>query len=363
MKHRVNSINKVGLVNSDGHVIGLDLGATAVRAAALAPGLHEGRPSVSVHGLGAVPLPPGSVTCGAVTNPGAVTAAIRQLWATAKLKDTKVVLGIASQQVVVRDLTMPDMPAEQIRAALPFQARDVIALPLEQALIDFCPLGPAGPNGTGIPGLLIAMPRKPVITAVEAVEKAGLQVARVDLAAFAALRSTAGDPGAVEMVVDIGAQLSTVVIHRAGAPKVVRIIAQGSDAVTEGLADRGSMPVEEAEAAKRTIGVGDASTGDSSIARIVRDLVRPLMSEVRGSAQFYNSTNADAPIGRIALTGGGAAMPGLANSLAEQHGVPASVVTPMQHIRNRFFGQGGDAEGDENAATAVSIGLAMGAAA
>lgn len=362
MKHRVNSINKVGLVNSDGHVIGLDLGATAVRAAALAPGLHEGRPSVSVHGLGAVPLPPGSVTFGAVTNPGAVTAAIKQLWATAKLKDTKVVLGISNQQVVVRDLTMPDMPAEQIRAALPFQARDVIALPLEQALIDFCPLGPAGPNGAGIPGLLIAMPRKPVIAAVAAVEKAGLQVARVDLAAFAALRSTAGDPNAVEMVVDIGAQLSTVVIHRAGAPKVVRIIAQGSDAVTEGLADRASMPVEEAEAAKRAIGVGDGSDNDG-IARIVRDLVRPLMSEVRGSAQFYNSTNADAPIGRIALTGGGAGMPGLAASLAEQHGVPAGVITPLQHIRNRFFGQGGETDRDENAATAVSIGLAMGAAA
>ena len=37
MKHRQVGMNRVGVLNSDGHAIGLDLGATAVRASILAP--------------------------------------------------------------------------------------------------------------------------------------------------------------------------------------------------------------------------------------------------------------------------------------------------------------------------------------
>ena len=59
MKHRQVGLNRVGVLNSDGHTIGLDIGATGVRAAILAPGTLEGRPSVTVHGIGRVDLAPG----------------------------------------------------------------------------------------------------------------------------------------------------------------------------------------------------------------------------------------------------------------------------------------------------------------
>ncbi len=359
MKHRVNGINRVGLVNSDGHVIGLDIGATAVRAAVLAPGTHEGRPSVTVHGLGSAPLPPGAVTLGAVTNPLAVTTAIKEMWHAHKLNDRKVVLGITSQQVVVRDLSMPDLPVAELRAALPYQAREVIAIPVDQALIDFCPVGPADPGTNTVPGLLIAAPRKPVLAAVDAVERAGLQVARVDLAAFAALRSTASGYQGVEMIIDVGAQLTSLIIHADGTPKVVRIVGHGSEEITERLADRIGLSVEEAEEAKRTVGI----TADDEVSRVIRDILRPWYSEIRGSVHFYTTGAPGAPIERIGLTGGGAGMPGLAQSLADQHGIPSGVVTPMQHIRNRYSSKDVDPGAGELSATAVSVGLAMGAAA
>ena len=43
MKHSQTGITKVGLINPDGHAIGLDIGATSIRAAILAPGTSEGR--------------------------------------------------------------------------------------------------------------------------------------------------------------------------------------------------------------------------------------------------------------------------------------------------------------------------------
>ena len=59
MKHR-RQMGRVGVMNSDGHAIGVDIGATAVRAAVLTPGVVDGHPVATMHGCGSVALPPGS---------------------------------------------------------------------------------------------------------------------------------------------------------------------------------------------------------------------------------------------------------------------------------------------------------------
>src|SRR5699024_10409189 len=181
----------------------------------------------------------------------------------------------------------------------------------------------------------------------------------VDLSAFGALRSTASEHGGVEMIIDLGAQLTSLVIHAGGVPRVVRIVGQGSESVTERLADRMGISVEDAEEVKRDTGV----TGDSEPARTIRDILRPLYSEIRGSVHFYTTSAPAAPLQRIRLTGGGAGTPGFAESLAEQFAVPAAAVAPLQHIRNRYSSKEVDRDSGDADASAVAVGLAMGAAA
>jgi type IV pilus assembly protein PilM len=249
MKHRHVGINSVGITNSDGHAIGLDIGATSVRGAILSHGTHEGRPSVSVHGLGQIDLPAGAVVNGVVSDQVAVTRALRQLWDVNKFECRNVILGITNQQVVVRDLQVPNLSPEQLAKALPFQAREVVPLPMGQALLDFTPLGPVDPETDTVRGLLIATPRQPVIAAVQAVERAGLHVARVDLSTFAALPAIADEHLSVEAVVDVGAHVTNIVIHAHGIPKVVRTVTHGGYELTERIVDRVGLNLVEAEIA------------------------------------------------------------------------------------------------------------------
>jgi type IV pilus assembly protein PilM len=366
MKHRQVGIDRVRLVNSDGHAIGLDIGATSVRAAILAPGTLHGRPSVTVHGLGGMPLPSGTVLNGVVCDQMAVTRAIKQLWQDYKFNCRNVILGVTNQQVVVREVNFPNIPPAQRAQALPFQARDIIALPLDQAILDFIPLGEAGEEDETVPGLLVAAPRDPVSAAVKAVERAGLKVARVDLAGLAMLRSigtggTGGTGGSnTEALVDIGAHLTTVVIHRGGVPRVIRTVARGGKDLTEQLASRTGMDVEQAEAAKREFGL----TGENAmVTGTLSDIVRPLVAEIRSSLRLLGPGNGSAPVARVCLTGGGAALPGLVDAVSEQLGVPTGLGTPMQHVSNRWATKRSKYTADEESATAVSVGLAMGAAA
>ena len=360
MKHRQIGLNKAGVLNSDGHAIGLDIGATAVRASVLAPGTLDGRPSVTVHGVGRISLEPGVVVNGTVQEPAALTSALKQLWHDNKFECNHVILGIANQQVLVRDITVPDLSPQQRAKALPFQAREIVALPIDQVVLDFCQLGPADAETNMVRGLLLATPRAPVLVAVSAVERAGLKVGRVDLSSFGALRSIADEQLAVEAIIDLGAHLTTIVIHDRGVPKLVRTLARGGQEITDQLSDRMGTTVLEAEKAKCDVGLdGDGP----ELRRMMIEAMRPLVAEIRTSVQYFRSTNDGAVIERISLTGGGAALRGIAPALSEQIGLPTRIVDPLQHVRNRHASKHARDGDPAHEFTAVSIGLAMGAAA
>lgn len=342
--------------NTDGHSIGVDLGAEAVRAAVVSPGAAQGRRAVTVNGLGAVALPRGAVVAGVVADPAAVTAALSALWADNRFECRRVVLGVANQQVVVRPLTMPALPEDQLRRALPFQAREVLPLPVDEAVCDFVALHTDEAAGT-IAGLLVAAPRAPIASAVRAVEAAGLHVARVDLSAFGALRALADDQVSVQAVVDIGASLTNIAVHDDAVPSVVRVVTRGGQEITDALVTRGGMDPEPAEDAKRRVGLTGA---DAAVSALVQQALRPLVAEIRSSIQYFQAAHPGSQVQRVALTGGGADLPGLEAELTRQLGIETARVSALRHVTNR---DPDGADPAERAASAVAVGLAIGAAA
>ena len=167
---------------------------------------------------------------------------------------------------------------------------------------------------------------------MQAVEKAGLRVARVDLASFAAMRSIADERLTVEAVIDIGAHLTTLVIHDHGVPRLVRTLARGGQQITEQVADRMSITPVEAESLKCQSGL---FTDRDEVRKSLNEALRPLVAEIRTSIGYYRSTATASTIERLSLTGGGAQLRGIADLLSEQIGIPCAVVDPLQHIRNR----------------------------
>ena len=166
-------------------LVGLDVGSSSIRA--VEASITRDRPTVT--NFGQAHLAEGTVIGGVVKDDKAVTQALRGLWSTAEFSTKSVVLGISHQQVIVREIEVTNLPPKELHQALPFLVRDALPLPVDQALIDFYPLEKADPKQETVRGLIIAAPKAPVIETVHAVENAGLHVAKVDLACFAALRA------------------------------------------------------------------------------------------------------------------------------------------------------------------------------
>ena len=314
--------------------VGLDIGTSAVRAALLQGG-RKGAPVLKKYGE--VALPHGAVDGGEIIDADVVQEAITQLWKRAKLPKKNIVLGLANQRIIVRPVDVPALSDEALRESLSVHVADFIPMAVENAVLDFMPLGGAmkesqtveskddGPAELGVrPILVVAAQREMVDNLIAVVEGAGLKILALDLQAFALVRAVygsripLGEPA--EAIVSIGAGLTQVVITRDGEAVFFRVVPFGGNDFTEALMNGLGMDRDAAEELKRTVGVravdGQAGVLESQEERAREILTRTanqLIDEIRGSLEFYGSTQGgDAPVSELKISGNAARLPHLA---------------------------------------------------
>ena len=320
--------------------------------------------------FGQVALPTGAVRDGEVIDVGAVAGAVRQLWAQAKFSSKRVVVGVANQKVVVRQVDLPWLPLEELRKSLAFQVQDFIPMPVEQAILDFHPLEEfQSESGTRmLRVLLVAASREMVRTALAAVEQAGLQPTMVDLTSFAVLRSqvTAGAGLDVESeaLVDIGASVTNIVIHQGGVPRFVRILLMGGGDITDAVAERLGVPDEQAEALKQATGVAavPAQADSHPAVRAIESTCAAFVEEVRGSLDYYMAQPSAARVSRVVLSGGGSRLAGLVDRLASATRLPVNAASPMSRLAMGKTGLTDEQLAYVEPMATVPVGLALGVA-
>ncbi|MGE0795135.1 MAG: type IV pilus assembly protein PilM [Acidimicrobiia bacterium] len=326
-------------------VIGLDIGTHAVRAVEVSVG--RGQPVIEK--MGQVALPAGAVTAGEVTDPAAVSAALRRLWRDVAFSSREVVVGVANARVVARMTEMPALPEQELRSSLPYHVQELIPIPVEEAQLDFQItehfVTEEGEERVKL--MLVAAQRDMLRTLLAAVTAAGLRASRVDLVALALIRAlyspgdwlvpvTEGEdadlgaadrtPFGQEVIIGVGAGITNVVVHHAGVPSFIRTVPSGGNAVTEALAHELGVGSPEAEGMKR-----DGSVGELALA--TRTAVAPVVGEVVGSLDFHRSSTDGQRVRRVVLSGGGSRLLPLQESLADQLGMPVDLGDPYREVR------------------------------
>ncbi|MBV9487189.1 MAG: type IV pilus assembly protein PilM [Frankiaceae bacterium] len=353
--------------------VGLDIGTSGVRAAELA----FGKGPATLQRFGQVALPVGAVRDGEVADPQLVADAIKHLWSTAKFSSKRVVLGVANQKVIVRQVDLPWMPSDELRKSLPLQVQDFIPIPVEQAILDFHAIEEVqdGAGSRALRVLLVAAARDMVQGALEAVKKAGLTPVQVDLTPFAVLRSlgrvdevgaaTSGSNGGAEALVDVGAKVTNIVIHQNGIPRFVRILLMGGDNITDAVSERLGVPFEQAVGVKQQLGMAPVRgevTSDHPAARVIESSAGSFVEEVRGSLDYYLAQAASVPLHRVVLSGGGARLAGLGQRLAAATRLPVEPGAATAALRVGKTGLSADQLSYVEPQIAVPVGLAMGVA-
>lgn len=348
--------------------VGLDIGTSGVRAAQL----QLGKGGVTLERFGQVALPVGAVRDGEVADPHVVGAAIKQLWTQAKFTTKKVTVGVANQKVVVRQVDLPWMPLPELRKSLAFHVQDVIPIPVDQAILDVHPLEEvSSDSGARLQRvLLVAASRDMIDSTMAAVTTAGLEPTIIDLTPFAVLRSLArpdhlGLSEEAEALVDVGASVTNIIIHQGGVPRFVRILLLGGNDITEAVAERMGVPVEQAEVVKQQMGMPAdvVSAGAHPASRVLEAAGSSWVEEVRGSLDYYMAQSASMRLSRIVVSGGGGQLRGLANRLSLATRLPVVPGTPMSHLDIGKTGLSAEQLDYIQPLATVPVGLALGVAA
>lgn len=300
-------------------VVGLEITEESVRAVEVTTGRTP-----QLVACGEVPLPPGAAKDSEVLDAEAVTVALRQLWAQARIKSKDVILAVGSRRVLVREFTTTAMSPDLLRASLPYQVQDLLPVPANQAVLDFYPISETAGEVTG---LLVAAVSETIEALIAAVARAKLRVTRVDLAPFGLARAskTIASPGETSAIVFLGDHTTYVVVATDGVPTFVRVIPV--DISTAAVARRIPTPVVEVEPALQLAGAPASRTRTGLRAAASSDPgVSDLVGRVRSTLAFHDGRADGRPVSNVFLTGAGVAAPEVRDALDAALDVPTRVV-------------------------------------
>src|SRR5437773_3909372 len=233
--------------------IGLDVGSTAARAVEVNV---ASEPPVLLRAA-QVPMQPGAIENGEVRQPEAVSEALRDLWRRGGFKGRQVYMGVGNQRVVVREVALPWLPEKELRDSLPYQVQEFIPIPVEEAVLDFDVLEEFEHEGARMLRVLLVAAQRPMVQqVVEVAQQAKLEPVGLDLVAFALVRSVGARDAAIfdasgeEAVIDVGAEITSIVVHEGGVPRFVRMLPTGGNDITNAVARALAVNVEEADRLK-----------------------------------------------------------------------------------------------------------------
>ncbi|MGA9285574.1 MAG: type IV pilus assembly protein PilM [Solirubrobacteraceae bacterium] len=205
--------------------------------------------SILVQRAAGMPLPPDTVREGEVLDGGALADTLREMFAESRL-DKRVRVGVANQRTVLRTLELPPLTdRKELATAVRFQAEDQVPMPLDNAVLDFHPLGvidtPGGPRQRVI---VVAAQRDMVERLLSAVRGAGLRPEGIDLSAFALIRSLhrrdEEHAGRV-LYLNVGG-LTNMAIAEGTVCRFTRVVSGGLESMATEIAERHGIKLQEA---------------------------------------------------------------------------------------------------------------------
>jgi type IV pilus assembly protein PilM len=342
-------------------VVGLDIEPSHLAAA---EAIVNGR--VAVQRAAVASLAPGIVRDGEVADVDGLAGALKEFFAAHKLPK-RVRLGVANQRIVVRTIELPLLEdPRELDAAVRFQAQENIPMPLDQAVLDYQPLGRVDTDqGERLRVVLVAARRDMIERLVAATRGAGLRPEGIDLSAFAMIRALGTPALASETETAVGtlyvnvSAMTNLAIATGSACHFTRVAAVGVDTMVAELAERRGLTLEHAEQWLGHVGLEapvDAIEGDPEILSDARGVlaagVDRIVDEVRNSLDFYAGQGPAVMVERVVVTGPAVTIPGFVAHVGTGVTIPveAGVVAEAQP---------GSLQGIDPARVTVAAGLSV----
>ncbi len=315
--------------------IGLEIGSKAIKAVEL---LHK-KGNYELKKLVRVEIPYEK------KKEVATLEALRTLIRDHRINTRRIVLGVGGESVIVRRVNLPLMRKRELKQAIRWEAERYIPYPIDEICLDFHILEETSfRKKKEMAVVLVGVKKEVVENHLGLLQKADIIPQIIDANALALynvfdLSYREGMKRAA--ILEIGHQVTTLVLMDEGNLFLVRNINIGGALFTQNIAEELKVEYPEAERIKEKYGFLVSSERAESeeeikvkeeIDKIMRKSVNSLVEEIIRSFDYYASQTKGAVIEKVILSGGSSYLPDIDKFLAEELGIPVMKGNPFEHI-------------------------------
>ncbi|MBI5076765.1 type IV pilus assembly protein PilM [Candidatus Falkowbacteria bacterium] len=247
---------------------------------------------------------------------------------------------ISLSEISRKDLASP----KKITAAVEWEAKKVLPLPLEEMILDWKVIGSedilkAKSEGgdekiKNLQVLLTGAAKEVVSKYIDIFKKAGLDLISLETESFSLARALVGKDRATVILVDIGAVNTDISVIENAIPLLSRSLGIGGLEITKEVANTLNVSLEQAEQFKRDLAQEESVETAEELPEIIKRPVRAIMDEVQYTMNFYleQPDNKNKKIERIVLSGGTAQLFNLPKHFTNQLGIRTFIGNPWARV-------------------------------
>jgi type IV pilus assembly protein PilM len=318
----------MNLLSGVSDFFGLDVGTTAIRL-------------VQLRGSGAVkslvkyaytPLDAKLALSDSKADQQKLMQVVKDLLGQARISTRNVAVGIPSQRVFTTVVDIERLSPSELAKTIRYQADSLIPTPLADSKIDWAQIGDSPKDKTKVEVLLSSVTNEFVESRLDMLESIGLNVIAFEPDNLALARAiVAPDALVPQMVLDIGAKSTDLVIVMNGAPRLTRSIPTGSEALVRAAMQNLNIDDKQAEQFVFKFGLSKDKL-EGQIYQAIIGTVDLLTTEVDKSLKFFQGRYPDLKFDRIIVTGGASALPEFPIYLANKFGISVEIGNAWRNV-------------------------------
>lgn len=359
---------------------GLDISDSSLRIAKL----KKKNKSLSLDSFGETKISPGIIKEGEIQDEGSLAKIIREALAGVKGREIKtnyVIASLPEEEAFLEIIQMPKMGAEELKAAIYFEAENHIPLSIEDVYLDYQIVTPVYDHLDHFDILITALPKKPVASYVSCLKKAGLQPRALEIESLSIARALIKNEVSPHplLLIDFSANRTNLMFFSGYSLRFTKAIPVSSQEFTKAISQELNVSLEKAETIKIKFGLkegyrfrikngAEKEIISSKVLKIITPFLANLVGEIEKCLDYYQThirhehlmpDGRRIGIKKVLLCGGGANLNGLTEFLSLALKMPVELGNPWINILKTPLKEVPELPYEKSLAFTIALGLAL----
>lgn len=228
---------------------------------------------------------------------------IKKVIQEAKIKSRDACVSIPVYSSFFTLIDLPNMSEKEIAAAVPFEARKYVPVPIAEVVLDWSIISQSDKKSTR-QVLIVAVPKEIIARYKQIIKLSGLKLRRMEAETFSLARALVGNDKSVISIIDAGARSINVSVVDGGFIRANNNLEMGGLKIVDTISQQMKLSPQNMEKLKKTILVsGLSGIQNTEVKDMIKSIFNVILVEIKKITDSYQSKH-NRKIEKYVLVGG-----------------------------------------------------------